>query len=189
MSKGYRNISFLAVYLFGYSFLFNLLLFSVRIVMGSDILSSWLNWFLLFLWLSKSFWCHLFKLRNHFKTFVCACQVTSVVPDSLRPHGLEPARLLCPWNSPSKNTGAGCYSLLQWIFLTQGSNLGLLHCRQILYHLSHQESPVSHDTSLNNTWIRTYHLLKIFSSRPEKGHLLSCLIYLWEWKEPKVSSL
>ena len=68
-----RNISFLAAYLFGYSFLFNLLLFPVRIVMGSDILSSWLNWFLLFLWLSKSFWCHLLKLRNHFKTSVCAC--------------------------------------------------------------------------------------------------------------------
>ena len=35
-----------------------------------------------------------------------------------------------------KNTGVGCYSLLQGIFLTQGSNLGLLHYRQILYHLS-----------------------------------------------------
>ena len=38
-------------------------------------------------------------------------------------------------------TGVGCHSLLQGIFLTQGPNLGLLHCRQILYHLSHQESP------------------------------------------------
>ena len=35
-------------------------------------------------------------------------------------------RLLCPWNSPGKNTGVGCYSLLQGIFLTQGSNPGLL---------------------------------------------------------------
>ena len=35
----------------------------------------------------------------------------------------------------------GCHCLLQGIFLTQGSNLGLLHCRQILYHLSHQGSP------------------------------------------------
>ena len=35
----------------------------------------------------------------------------------------------------------GCHVLLQGIFWTQGSNLSLLHCRQILYHLSHQGSP------------------------------------------------
>ena len=40
-----------------------------------------------------------------------------------------------------KNTGVGCHFLLQGIFLTQGSNLGLLHCRQTLYHLSHKGSP------------------------------------------------
>ena len=48
---------------------------------------------------------------------------------------------LCPWDFPGKNVGVGCYSLLQGIFLTQGLNLGLLHCRQILYHLTHQGSP------------------------------------------------
>ena len=53
-------------------------------------------------------------------------------------HGLEFTRLFCPWDSPGKNTGVGCYFLLQRIFLAQGSNLGFLHCRQILYHLSHQ---------------------------------------------------
>ena len=62
----------------------------------------------------------------------------SVVSDSLWPHGLQSARLLCPWNSPGKNTGVGCHSLLQRIFLTQGSNPGLLHCRQILYHRSYR---------------------------------------------------
>ena len=50
---------------------------------------------------------------------------------------MYPTRLLCPWNSPGKHTGVGCHSLLQGIFLTQGSNPGLLCCRQILYHLSH----------------------------------------------------
>ena len=44
-------------------------------------------------------------------------------------------------NFSGKNTGVGCHSLLQVIFLIQGSNPGLLHCRQILYHLSHQGSP------------------------------------------------
>ena len=66
----------------------------------------------------------------------------SVVSNSLRPHGLQPARLLCPWDSPGKNMGAGCHSLLQGIFLTRGSNLGLLHCRQILYCLSYRDDPV-----------------------------------------------
>ena len=42
---------------------------------------------------------------------------------------------------PSKNTGVGCHSLLQGTFLTQGSNPDLLHCRRILYCLSHQGSP------------------------------------------------
>ena len=42
---------------------------------------------------------------------------------------------------PGKNTGVGCHDLLQRIFSTQGWNPGLLHCRQILYHLSHQGSP------------------------------------------------
>ena len=46
----------------------------------------------------------------------------------------------CPQNSPGMNTGVGCHSLLQEIFLTQGSNLDLRHCREILYPLSHQGS-------------------------------------------------
>ena len=50
-------------------------------------------------------------------------------------------RLLCPWTYPGKNTGVGSCSLLQRIFPTQGLNQGLLHCRQFLYHLSHQGSP------------------------------------------------
>ena len=42
-----------------------------------------------------------------------------------------------PWNSPGKNTGVGCHSFLHGVFPTQGSNPGLLHCRQIIYHLNH----------------------------------------------------
>ena len=51
-----------------------------------------------------------------------------------------PSRFLCPWDSPGKNTGVGSLSLLQGIFPTQGSNLGLPHCGQILYRLSHEGS-------------------------------------------------
>ena len=48
---------------------------------------------------------------------------------------------LCPWNSPGENTGVGSLSLLQGIFLTQESNRGLLHYRQILYQLSYKGNP------------------------------------------------
>jgi len=50
----------------------------------------------------------------------------SIMSDSLRPHGLQSARLLCPCDSPGKNTGVGRHSLLQGIFPIQGLNLGLL---------------------------------------------------------------
>ena len=59
----------------------------------------------------------------------------SVVSDSVRPHGLQPTRVLRPWDFPGKSTGVGCHCLL-W-----GLNLGLPYCRQILYQLSHNGSP------------------------------------------------
>ena len=68
---------------------------------------------------------------------VYVCVSGSVVSSCLWPLGLEPARVLCPWNSPGKNTGVDCHFLLQGIFPTQGSNSGLHHCRQILYVLNH----------------------------------------------------
>ena len=60
----------------------------------------------------------------------------SVTSDSLWPHVLY-----SPWNSPGQNIGVGSLSLLQGIFLTQGSNPGLPHCRWILYQLSYKGSP------------------------------------------------
>ena len=56
----------------------------------------------------------------------CASQVPSVVSNFLKPYGLEPAKLLCPWDSPGKNIGVGCCALLQGTFPTQGSNPHLL---------------------------------------------------------------
>ena len=53
----------------------------------------------------------------------------------------SPPGFSVPGDSPGKNTGVGCHALLQGIFLTQGLNPGLLHCRQILYRLSPQGSP------------------------------------------------
>ena len=56
--------------------------------------------------------------------------------NSLQPHGIYSL-----WDSPGQNTGVGSLSLLQGIFPAQGSNPGLRHCGQILYQLSHKESP------------------------------------------------
>jgi len=60
-----------------------------------------------------------------------------VMSDCVQPHGLQPTRLLCPWDSPGKNTGVRCHALLQGIFPTQGSNPRLyVSCtgRRALYH-------------------------------------------------------
>ena len=57
----------------------------------------------------------------------------SVLSNSLRPHELWPARLLCPWDSSGKNSGVNFHALLQGIFLTQGLKLGL-------FHLLHQQA-------------------------------------------------
>ena len=72
--------------------------------------------------------------------------------DSLRPHGLY-----SPWNSPGQNTGVNSLSLLQGIFPTQGLGPGLLHCRQILYQLSHKG---------NITWFKSQNLKVVFFSIP-----------------------
>ena len=66
---------------------------------------------------------------------VCVCSVTSVVSDSLESYKLQPARLLCPWDSPGENPRVGCHALFQGTFPTQGSNprlQSLLHCRWTL---------------------------------------------------------
>ena len=64
-----------------------------------------------------------------------------------------------PWNSPDQNTGVGSLSLLQGIFLTQGSNPGIPHCRQILYQLNHKGHPrilewVAYPFSSGSSWPR-----------------------------------
>ena len=63
-------------------------------------------------------------------TVVVKMLVTQSCLPLLWPHGLQPVRLLCPWDSPGKSTGVGSHALLQGIFPTQGSNLGLTHCRK-----------------------------------------------------------
>ena len=102
----------------------------------------------------------------------------------------------------SKNTGVGCHSVLQGIFLTQGSNPGLLHCRQILYHLSHQALKASQTSSSQQTpashkvypisailcWkmslLSTRSLSLILWKLSTETHSLNSAIYNWGPKTP-----
>ena len=84
------------------------------------------------------------QLNNHFpriisisKGGVCVCVCVLVTQSCTTLCD----RLLCPWNSPGKNTGVGCDSFLQGVFLTHGWNPGFPHCRQSLERLRHQGSP------------------------------------------------
>ena len=69
-------------------------------------------------------------------------EVTQACPTFCDPMDCSLPRLHHTWDFPGKNTGVGCHFLLQGIFPIQGLNLGLLHCRQMLYHLSHQRSHI-----------------------------------------------
>ena len=118
--------------------------------------------------------------------------------DSLWPHGLQPTRLLCPWDSPDKNTTVGCHALFQGIFPTQGSNPGYPQCRWIVYCLSHQGSPRILE------WVA--YLFSRGSSPPSNQTVVSCIaggfftswatreapiLYIYEWltKDLKVKCL
>ena len=77
-----------------------------------------------------------------------------------------------PWNSPGQNTRVGSCSLLQGIFPSQGLNPGLLHCRKILYHLSHQVSPIpSHIFQLFQNFLHSTN-----PSKPSSPNFLLSLI-------------
>ena len=90
------------------------------------------------------------------------------------------------WDSPGKNTGVGCHFLLQGIFPTQESNLGLLHCRRILYWLSYEESSrflISHSETIPLSKITTsilifpsFHLLPNLVSNPQAKLILFPLV-------------
>ena len=86
----------------------------------------------------------------------------SVMSNSLQPYGLY-----SPWGSPGQTTSAGSLSLLQGIFPTQGSNPGLLHCRQILHRVSHQGSPEASETAhFHISWPFGYSPLRTFKPLP-----------------------
>ena len=78
-------------------------------------------------------------------------EVTQLCPTLCDPMGY----ILCPWDFPGNSLGVDCHFLLQGIFPTQGTNLGLPHCRQMLYCLSHQGSPfvMVQKSIWSSTWL------------------------------------
>ena len=88
----------------------------------------------------------------------------------LQYHGVKSARLLRPWDSLGKTTAGGCHFLHQGIFLTQGSNPGLLHCRQIPYWLSYEGSHQLTIKSWNHFKV-SHHYAHWLSLRPCSQHM------------------
>ena len=92
----------------------------------------------------------------------CCCSVTKSCPTPCNPMNCSmPGFLALYYLSPGQNTRVGSLSLLQEIFPTQGSDSGFPHCRQILYHLSHQGSPrilewVAYPFSSGTSWPRNW---------------------------------
>ena len=90
---------------------------------------------------------------------------------------LWPLGLYSPWNSPGQNTGVGSLSLLQGIFLTQGSNSCVPHCRWILYKLSHKGS---HKGS--PLWMKPWINFKLAYCWDELRGLWTLFYSLREWR-------
>ena len=88
---------------------------------------------------SYSSWGHKESDTPETFTFYKLCLVTQYRPTLCVHMDCSSSGSSVHGDSPGKKTGMGCHTLLQGIFPTQGSNPGLLHCRQILYWLSHQE--------------------------------------------------
>ena len=83
----------------------------------------------------------------------CACVHAQSCP-TLQPHGLQPTRLLSPWDFPDKNTGVGCHFLLQGTFPTQRSNSHLLN----LLHWQVDSLPLCH--------LGSFHSVKMEKGKP-----------------------
>ena len=81
-------------------------------------------------------------------------------------------------NSPGQNIGVGSLSILQGIFPTQESNRGLLHCRQILYQLSYQESQI------NVSDYRPMICLKGFLGGSDLPPMQETQVWSLSWEDP-----
>ena len=85
--------------------------------------------------------CNPVPVQECLQVYCCCHLVARLCLTLLEPHGLQLARLLCPWDFQGTNIGMGLHFLFQELFLTQGSNLCLLHWQVGSSPLSYQGSP------------------------------------------------
>ena len=114
---------------------------------------------------------------------ICVCLVAQSCPTLCDPMDCSPPGSSVHGDSPGKNTGEGCHILLQGIFPTQGSNPGLPHCRQILYCLSHQESPrilewVAYPFSRETFWPRNWTGVSCWATKEAHKHIWASQLVL-----------
>ena len=111
------------------------------------------------------------------------CLVAQLCPTLCNPTDCSLPASSVHWDSQGKNTGVGCHALLHGIFPTQGRNPGLLHCRQILYCLSHQGS-LCQDFSLLLLfvwcllWGQWLEIIDVFFSFSTNGECFLCTVYV-----------
>ena len=127
---------------------------------------------------------------------MCCMFSPSVASNSLRPHGLQPSRLLCPWNFAGKNTGADCHFLLQGVLPAQGSDASLsVSCtgRQVLCTSAAWEAPavcISSVQSLSHVLLLRPHGLqhtRLSCPSPTPGVYSNSCPSSW-WCHPAISS-
>ena len=109
------------------------------------------------------------KNNNEIPLYICQNESVNclVMSDCLQPHGMQPARLLCPWNSPGKNIRVGCHFLLQWIFQPRKQTSVPWRKTESL-PLSHQESHNSYiNPLLDNSFANSFY------------HSVDCLLVYW----------
>ena len=119
---------------------------------------------------------------------MCCVLVAQSYLTLCNPHWLYPARLLCPCNSPGKNTRVEVHSILWGIFPTQGSNPDFMHCKCILYHLNHQgclftiHSSISLGISIH-PW-RASQVVFVVKNLPANQEMQEGWFDPWVWKIP-----
>ena len=123
------------------------------------------------------------KVMFYVYVYICVCLVAQSCPTLCDPMDCSPPGSSVHGDSPGKNTGEGCHVLLQGIFPTQGSNPGLPHCRQILYCLSHQESPrilewVAYPFSKETSWPRNWTGVSCWATKEAHKHIWASQLVL-----------
>ena len=103
--------------------------------------------------ISDSLWPHGQRPTSLFCCCCCWFLVTLIMSNSVWYYGLQLVSLLCPWDPLGKSTRLGCHDLIHGLFQTQGLHPGLLHCRQIFYFCATTKTgPLSMGFSWQEYW-------------------------------------